>query len=309
MRTWCGYLLTLAVLCSASQSTGQKPLRIAVLPFEDRAGFQGKWTLATDVPALLGQFLSAAATVQIVSPDTIAAVAERRGLEERGSIKSIAQLGEQVGADVAVVGLVESFGTRRLTAGDPNLIGYKAYTSRIALSDVRLVRVATGREVDVLDISRESQERPLGLDLFGRPRQQDREFRELFEVEFASERFFDLQLGKLASEVFEELSRQIIRTLVDRPAIDLSGDLAKVLSVEAEEVFLGLGVVDQVERGDRLPIFDDGGKPVALVEVVDVLGSHLCKARLVEQSGQIEVGYKPGQRVPDIELNTPGEKE
>ena len=309
MRTWCGYLLILAAVSAAAQSGAQAPIRIAVLPFEDRAGFQGEWTLATDVPALLGQFLVAATAVQIVSPDSIAAVAKRRGLEDHGSVESIAQLGGHLEADVAVVGTVENFGTRRLTAGDPNLIGYKAYTSRITLSDVRLVKVATGREVEVLDISREAQERPLGLDLFGRPRQQDREFRELFEVEFASERFFDLQLGKLATEVFEDLSRQIIRTLVDRPPINLSGELAKVLSVEADEVFLGLGIGDQVERGDLLPIYDGGGEQVALVEVVDVLGSHLCKARLVEQSGQIEVGYKPGQRVPEIELNTPGEKE
>jgi hypothetical protein len=295
------------------QQVSRRPLRIALLQFEDRAGFQGDWNLATDVPILLGKYLSEAALVQIIPMDSVAAAAKERKLGDSGYTreyaKNVARAGRDLSADIVIVGTIERFGTRRRTAGDPNLISYKAYSSSIELSDVRLIKAATGEEVDVLEISSASEERPLGLDLFGRPREQDKEFRELFKVEFGSERFFELQLGELTAEVFGDLSTQIIRTLVDRPPIDLSGDNARVLSVEEDEVFLGIGSQNHVEHGDMLPLYDKGGVQMALVEVNEVLGSQLCRARVVEREGAIEPGFRIGQRVPPIEFQSPGEKE
>ena len=307
-------LLFAAGLVTAGQTPAQLEesasprLRIALLPFEDRAGFQGKWNLATDVPALLGRYLAGTAPVHIVPMDTVE-LAGKEMWDDPENIESLAQVGRDLEADIVIAGRVDRFGMRRFTAGDPNLIGYKTYTSQIELSQVRLIRTASREEVDVLDISRESRERPLGLDLFGRPRQQDREFRELFELEFASDRFFELQLGELTDAVFKDLGTRIIRTLVERPPIDLSGETAMVLSVEDGEVFLGIGSQNQVEHGDRLPIYNRGGGQVALVEVNGVLGSQLCKALIVERDGAIEPGFRIGQRVPPVEFQSPGQQE
>ncbi len=283
---------------------GDSPLRIALLPFEDDAGFQGDWNLARDVPVLLGQYLSKAATVHVVPMDSV--LAAREELEDGENAVS---LGRCLEADFVIVGRVDRFGMRRFTAGDPNLIGYKSYSSQVALSDVRLIKVATGEDVDVLDVSRKSEERPLGLDLFGRPRQQDKEFRELFSTEFASDRFFELQLGELTAQAFGDLSTQIVRALVERPPIDLLGENAKVLSVEENEVFLGIGSQNHVEQGDVLPLYDQGGGQVALVEVNEVLGSQLCKARIVERDGAIEPGFGIGQRVPPVVFQSPGRQQ
>ena len=312
MRVLCalnGLLVVLSGLGATAQTQARwqsefSPLRIALLPFEDGAGFQGDWNLAIDVPVLLGQYLSKAATVHVVPMDSVLAAQE-----ELEDVESVASLGRYLEADIVIVGRVDRFGMRRFTAGDPNLIGYKSYSSQVALSNVRLIKVATGEDVDVLDVSRKLEERPLGLDLFGRPRQQDKEFRELFSIEFASDRFFELQLGELTAQVFGDLSTQIIRALIERPPIDLFGENAKVLSVEENEVFLGIGSQNNVEQGDVLPLYDQGGGQVALVEVNEVLGSQLCKALVVERDGAIEPGFGIGQRVPPVEFQSPGQQE
>jgi hypothetical protein len=310
---WAGILVFGLVVAGQAQApvetSGARPLRIALLPFDDRAGFQGEWNLATDVPALLGKYLSEAAPVVIVPMDTVGAVAKERKLENYEYIKDVARLGRLLEADVVIVGTVDGFGMRRKTAGDPNLISYKAYESKIKLSNVRLIRVANEDEIDAFDVADKSEERPLGLDLFGRPRKQDREFRELFTVEFGSERFYELQLGKLTADVFGDLSTRILRTLVERPPIDLSGETAKILSVDDDEVFLGIGSQDHVEYGDVLPVYDEEGEQIALVEVNEVLGSQMSRARVVERAGPVLVGSRLGQRVPQMELQSQGEKE
>jgi TolB-like protein len=302
-------LVTVGQIRALVENRGVRPLHIALLPFEDRAGFQGEWNLATDVPALLGKYLSDVASVHIIAMDTVVAVAKAEKLEDYEYTKNVVQIGRELSADIVIVGTIKRFGTRRRTAGDPNLINYKAYSSRIELTNVRLIRVANEKEVDSFDISDESEEKPLGLDLFGKPRQQDREFRELFKVEFGSERFFELQLGRLVDEVFEDLSKKITRALIERPPIDLSGETAKILSVDDDVVFLGIGSQNYVEYGDVLPVYDEEGAQMALVEVNEVLGSQMSRARVVERAGLIVVGSRLGQRVPQMELQSPGEKE
>jgi hypothetical protein len=302
-------LVTVGQTRALVESRGVRPLRIALLPFEDRAGFQGEWNLATDVPALLGKYLSDVASVEVISMDVVVAAVKAKKLEDFKYNKDVVRIGRDLAADIVIAGIVERFGTRRRTVGDPNLINYKAYSSQIELTNVRLIRAVNEKEVDSFDISNESEEKPLGLDLFGKPRQQDREFRELFKVEFGSERFFELQLGKLVDEVFEDLSLRITRALIERSPIDLSGETAKILSVDDDEVFLGIGSQNHVEYGDVIPVYDEEGAQMALVEVNEVLGSQMSRARVVERVGPIAVGSRLGQRVSQIEIKSPGEKE
>ena len=84
VATWGGNTV-LALLCVGLVATGEtrmRSLRLALLPFEDRVGFQGKWNLATDVPALLGQYLSEEASVHIVPMDSVEAVARKEKLKK-----------------------------------------------------------------------------------------------------------------------------------------------------------------------------------------------------------------------------------
>jgi len=301
LRSWISALVVFASGASGGEEVARlSPLRMALLDFEDRAGFQGKWSLAEDVPEFLGRYLDRADAFDVVPRERVDDARRDRGVTELKGLARAVAVGRLLDVDIVVRGVVEKFGMRRITAGDPNLVGYKSYQSRIRIAEVEVIRVATEEVMGTVEAGRDSTERPLGLDLFGRPRKQDREFRELFAIEFGSERFFELPLGILADAVFEDLSRDIMRLLVDRPPIDLSSDKAVVLAVDRGEVYLGIGVEDNVEYGDVLPLYR-AKERVALVKVSQVIGSHLCKATIIEGVGDIETGQRIGQRLSRAE--------
>ena len=293
--TWTG--ASLLVLDVAVAAEGPLPaLRLALLDFEDQAGFQAEWHLSRDVPDLLGRYLDADDAVSVIPAKEVEAVQLNKQFKKYHGIDRAVRLGQSLDADVVITGIVEKLGMRRMTVGNPNLAGYKSYNSVVHLSQVQLIRVATGEIVETLETLRDSTEKSYGLDLFGRPREQDRVFRELFKVDFGSERFFELAFGQLVDIAFRDLSSQMITSLTERPPIDLSGAQAQVLAVEADEVYLGIGILDRVEYGDVLPLYDKEVR-IALVRVHQLIGPHLCKAEVVEKFGVIDTGLRIGQRL------------
>lgn len=291
-------VLTILFLCtSAVAAEGPLPtLRLALLDFEDRAGFQAEWHVARDVPDLLGQYLDADDAVSVIPPKEVEAVQLDEQFEKYQGMDRAVRLGHFLAADVVITGIVEKLGVRRVTVGNPNLAGYKSYNSVIHLSQVQLIRVATGEIVETFETRRDSTEKSYGLDLFGRPRKQDRAFRTLFKVDFGSERFFELTFGKLVASAFKDLSSQMIKSLTERPPIDLSSAQAQVLAVDADEVYLGIGILDRVEHGDVLPLYNKEVR-IALVRVHQIIGPHLCKAEVVEKFGVIDTGLRIGPRL------------
>ena len=282
---------------AAEEIARPPPLSIALLDFEDRAGFQGTWTLARDVPGFLGRCLDEEEAFDVVSAERVVEAQEdprAAGLEGRDLALAAGRL---LDADIVIRGVVETFGMRRVTAGDPNLAGYKSYHSRVRIEEVEVIRVATEQVLGTVETNRDSTETPLGLDLFGRPRRQDREFRELFHLEFGSDRFFELPLGIVAGAAFEELRREIAALLTERPAIDLTGGNAVVLAVDRDEVYLGIGIDDNVEYGDLLPLYRDSLR-VGLVQVREVIGPHLSKATIIDGAARVETGSRIGPRLP-----------
>ena len=295
MKLWLVWLSLLAWAASSVAQTAP-PLRVVLMPFVDRAGFQGKWELGLDVPRLLGSYLQRQANLEIVSIDTVSAVLNEKAIKKLKGAERSRAVGRRLDADVTVEGVVEKFGVRRTMAGDPNLVGYKTYAYKVKIVDVDLVQVVTQQLLGTCAVNLDSLDRPLGLDLFGRPRQQDKEFRELFKVDFAGKRFFELAFGRLVEIAFIDLGRQVVENLVKRPPIELS-ERAVVLAVEGEEVFLGLGKEDRVQYGDVLPVLSDK-QHIALVQVRQVLGAHLCKGVIIEQQEPVESGLRLGQRLP-----------
>jgi len=304
-RKW---FLALAVLVLASSFLGsgsaqvpsshlaaQTPLRLAVLTFEDEAGFQGKWELGRDVPALLGKQLSREGVISIVSRDSVE-MAERSEESKRlrGAYRA-AHIGERVGADYVISGKIEAFGVRRIVVGDPNLVGYKSYTYHIDLRNIEMTRAGDRQIVEAFDAETDSVSRPFELNLFGRPGEQEREFRRLFTVDFDSGEFYDLAFGRFVASTLRDVSKRLVDALIERPAIVLSGE-AKVLAVDDAQVFLGIGSDDLVEHGDLLPLLNDTTE-VALVKIDQIIGPHLSRAAILGDATSIEIGMRIGQRI------------
>lgn len=260
------------------------------MPFEDRAGFQGNWQLSTDISKLLSANLSSVTGIEIVEVDLDESVAS--GSQDYSVLDSVAS---EVKADFFLTGTIEKFGVRRAMAGDPNSIGYRAYTYNIEITEIEIVQIGSGDILATLSVNRDSIDRPVQFNIFGKPQVQDREFRELLTVSFASKRFFQMAFGIHVQNVFEELTTSIVGELLHRDPIVL-GETAKVLAIDGEEVFLGLGKEDLVQHGDTLPLLELGNQ-VGVVRVKQILGPHLSRAIVVDRSQPLKAGLAIGQRL------------
>ena len=298
MRTAPWRWLPWLILGLHAGSWAQEPLRLAVLAFKDEAGFQGGWNLAQDVPRMIAAHLERLAPIEVVEIDSAFAAQQREGSQSGSVLERAVRTGRRLDADLIVLGTVAACGVRRTVAGDPNLAGYKAYTYRLELADVELIRVSSGEVVRTMSVERDSVDRPLELNLFGRPGDRDREFRALFEVGFNSPEFQELTFGRFASHVIDDLARDIVSTIFNRPPLDLSREGAHVLAVEETYVFVGIGVADGLVVDDILLLLDEEGKRVAVVIVEEIIGAHLSKARIERTMVPLQVGHRIGQRLP-----------
>ena len=309
----------LAWLLAGSTTLAAAGPRLAVLSFSDDAGFQGEWDLGQEVPISLGEHLTGMSSLDVVDADSVwAAEKSSRSDGKSGQDLAIA-VGEKLQADFVVTGVVSACGIRRVVAGDPNLGGYRSFTYAIGLEDVDLTRTATATVVRTMSVVRDSVIRPLELNLFGRPTALDREFEQLLKIDFGGEEFDELKFGRYVRGALDDLAATIISTIYDRRPLILSREGARVLAVDGERVFLGIGIEDFLEVGDILPILDGEGDRVALVEVVEMIGPHLSSATLRNREvaedlqatsesagdsvGVIEVGHRLGQRLAPDALN------
>ena len=272
------------------------PMRVALLPFEDRAGFQGEWELARDVPKLLGVHLSAIPGISVVSTEALREAGDPTSRRDAFSLgdewRSIAR---RLDVDVLIRGRIDKFGVRRTMAGDPNTLGYRSYTHSVQLDEIELIDGMSGSVLSTLEVRRDSVERPLDLSLFGKPNAQDREFRALLSVEFASDAFFVLTFGQHVQAVFDQFSRDIADSLLGRRPIALRED-AKVLAVDGREVYLNVGNEDLIRRGDMFSVLQDG-QPVGAVRIEEIIGQNLSKASIAESEIPIQVGLSLGARL------------
>lgn len=272
------------------------PMRVALLPFEDRAGFQGEWELARDIPKLLGVHLSAIPGISVVPAEMPQETGDPTSRRDAPSLsdewRSIAR---RLDADVLIRGRIDKFGVRRTIAGDPNTLGYRSYTHSVQLDEIELIDGMSGSVLSTLEVRRDSVERPLDLSLFGKPNAQDREFRALLSAEFASDAFFELTFGQHVQAVFGQLSQDVADSLLGRRPIALRED-AMVLAVDGKEVYLNIGNEDLIRRGDTFSVLQNG-QPVGSVRIEEIIGQNLSKASIVESETPIQVGLSLGARL------------
>lgn len=271
--------------------------RIAILPFKDDSGFQGKWNLKLEIPKLLGRVLSRDSLFQIIPHDSVFILFPKKGSTKDYNLERIIEYGQKLQADVVITGLIEDFDVSRFSLGDPSLAGYKSFSGSVKLKDVRLIRITDGKIISTLEAEKKMTDRDLGLDILGKPRKQDIEFYGLDKLEFGSSRFDKTIIGMVTNQALADLVEQIKSNLLLRPKIETKGRNAIILSVNGDTGYVDVGSDDNSDTGSRLNVFKSGTDStetkVGTVEITEVMGAHLSKIRIVEGVGII----KPGQVV------------
>ncbi|RKY61236.1 MAG: hypothetical protein DRP95_03125 [Candidatus Latescibacterota bacterium] len=265
--------------------------RIAVLPFEDRTGFEGPWNIRVEIPRLLGERLGENPNYSVMPMDTVVAVLQKRAA--RYPRDTLMAIGRELDVDYLIVGTIEKFSLSRFMVGARMLGGYWSYSSTVKLKG-QLVRAADGKVMGELKGEGNVADRDLGLSLLGRRPEKDRQFYGIGNLEFGSEEFRRTILGKALDEALAEIKAEVEKVLVPPKH---TSRRALVVLVDGWTVYLNLGYEDGVEPGDRFGVYEEGEilrdpdtgevlgradpRKVGEIQVVVVKAPQLSKARLV----------------------------
>lgn len=269
---------------------------VAVLPFVDDSGFRrGVWTLENDMPHLLTVEMEPRAVWRMVPSEAVAEVAHK---PRRWRDAAAVETGSVLRADIVVLGTILDLNMERLHVGDPLIGGYKSFKG-VAELELTAMRVEDGSAIGTVHSREEVIDRGLGLDLLGKPREQDYQFMNLGSMAFGSEAFRETALGQATVMVMGDLVGKLAH-LVEPRALEASGDRSRVLSAFGEEIFIGLGSANGVHAGYRFTVRPDPARAqrdgldpdgvVGVVEILDVIGAGISRVRAVGASEGIRVG-------------------
>ena len=269
------------------------PPYIAVLPVADVSGFRDDiWDLEMEIAHLLSHTMEGEPHWRVVPHGAVAdVVSTYRQLTREEVLES----GRMLESDLVVSGKIVDYDMKRTSVGDPFVGGYKSYTGII---DVQLIllHVADGGEIGRANARKETVDRGLGLDLLGKPRDQDVQLMELEKMEFGSAEFRATPLGQVTDYAVEELVAELAK-LVSPSSLKLGDEPAKILSKYQEEVYVNLGSENGLQVGYRLEVFpgpqrirvaDHDSQRIGVVEVIDVVGSRLAKVKVLDGYYAIE---------------------
>ena len=272
------------------------PTYVAVLPFIDKSGFRKDiWDLGGEMAGLLSEEAAGSAKWHVVPFAAVNEVlGERRGLE----MEEFAEFAEVLEADILFLGTIDDYDMKRLSVGDPMLGGYKSYAG-LAKMRVGAYRIADQRDLGMVTSEQEASDRDLGLDLLGKPRDQDVKFAELRTIEFASVDFRESLLGQATLAALQEIISGL-EALFEPDDLKLDGHMPEVLSVYGEDVYINIGSENGLRAGYRFAVFpgfdrvDEKGpesrQRLGIVEVREIIGARLSSVRILEGVGKIRAG-------------------
>jgi len=282
---------------------GVRPDFIAVMPFADESGFrEGIWNVEYELGNMLSSELGVINGWQVVPFDAVAELAMEFG--DLSEVQAL-EIGRKLEADLVLMGLLQDYDMRRLSVGDPLVGGYKSYTA-LAQMEVRLLH-SDGSEIGIAETLRELTDRDLGLDLLGKPREQDLQFSGLKEIEFGSDPFRQTLLGRVTVEAMEELVQKVAS--LSKPGnIELDDLKPEIISVYGDDIYANLGSEHGIRPRFRFVVYPstdriqleglDPRETVALVEVLEIIGVRLSSLRVLNETGTI----KPGDRLKLVDI-------
>ena len=276
--------------------SGPRPDFVAVVPFVDESGFrEGVWNVEYELANMVSAELAAARNWEVVPFNAVAELALEWGFADYEKALAI---GRELGADFVIVGLLQDYDMRRLSVGDPLLGGYKSY-SAVAQMSVEIVRADDGSAIGKAEALRELTDRDVGLDLLGKPREQDLQFAGLKELEFGSEEFRQALLGQATVEAVGELVQKVAAAF-EPEGLVFEGDAPEVIAVYSEDIYANIGSEHGIRPRLRFFVYPgnerieaEGLAPeesVALVEVVEIISTRLASLRVLRATGEIKAG-------------------
>lgn len=268
---------------------------IAVLPFDNQTDFRdGVWNLTHGPAHLLSEEMERSTAWRIIPYGAVFEVVPKR--PKRWDDAELRRVAEALQADMVVTGDLLDYNMERLQVGEPLIGGYKSYKGMAEL-EVHLTRATDLYRMGNAHAMQETVDRGLGLDLLGKPREQDEQFLNLGGMQYGGEEFRGTAIGQ-ATVIAMDATIQQLAQLVRPQGIQVSSGAAEILSVFGDELFINVGSENGVQAGYRFAVYPgtertDGKDPdlrIAVVEVVDIIGARVSKVAALSGAAKIGVG-------------------
>ena len=271
---------------------------IALLPFLDDSGFLHEWDLEDEMAGLLTVEMGKKSNWRMVPYTVVLDAMATLPSRERRDNDEASEVGEVLKADFVGRGTVLDYNFERLQIGEAMIGGYKSFKGTAEMQ-VTLVRVRDRTSLEPVRVLREILDRGLGIDLLGRPRKQDLQFAGLRSMDFGSEDFLATAIGQATVEAMAALVDGL--DLEIRPSgVNLDGTIARILSVQEEEIFINIGSKNGVHIGYRFRVLPararaldnalDPAASIATLEVIDIIGGRLSRVSRISETVDIAAG-------------------
>lgn len=307
MRRTILMVTAILLLFSAAEPMGQGfKKRVVFLPFYDESGYRGPWELSYQIPEVLGDMLGGADEYfEVVPMDTVrksmptpkepnifskvfGLFRNKKSVVTVMTDSEILSVARRLGADYAITGLIENFNMNRTGGGDPMVGGYKSYTTKVKVEQVRVLRVNDGRPLGTVRGEENKSSRGLGLELFGKPRQMDLEFISMDSLDFGSKRFLGTMWGQTTIEALNKVNKEL-RTVIAKPDTNwYASKNFRVISIDAGNAIINAGSADGVLAGDKFLVFaSESGTKVGKINIMTVWSDHVSQAEIIEGRDEI----------------------
>lgn len=296
------FYLTILILFLGAPSFADRT--IAVLPFEDHSGFDGRWDIGAGLSRLLSERLGAVPGYWAVEPDSAMPAETARLDTAADSVCSQEALLDSMKAGYFIAGTIGEFGISRFGIATPTLGGYQSYRAGVMASFS--VRERGAGAALLTDRSEgEVKQGGLGLTLFGKPTDEMQQWEMLDGLEFGSQAFMATIIGGAVDTLLNDMVQKIRTALPPQRELSSAIGPAVIISVEGEQAYINRGYEDGLRVGDRFEIYRKGeelrdpqtsellgysDQKVGAIRVTFVKSGHLSVAEAVEGVGEIKAG-------------------
>jgi hypothetical protein len=327
-------LRTITFISLLSIETGYS--QFLFTPFENESSFKGTWNLSQEVPNFIAAYLREFYKLNVLSATAFLSLAEKNNIDgsDLYDLQSYTIIANEIGFKYVVKGKVIDFDVVRFSAGESNIAGYEAYSCNILVT-LQIFDLLENSTAYSGDIESSESNKALGLNLFGMPSDEKKQYLALNKIKFGSDEFNKSVVGETILHLCENLAADIklikkellyptkanknnsnlIDTSLNEIKFNVEVIKGQVLTFNETtgEAFINLGSSSNLNLGDELSIyavadslFDPttneflgfSDKNIATLKIVEIRGEKLSLAVVKNNLNQV----KKGMEVRKLEL-------
>lgn len=299
-------------------------------PFENQSSFKGAWNLSEEIPNYIAAYLREFYKVNVLSSTAYLSLAEKKEISKSNlsDFQSYTLIADEVGSNYVVTGKVLDFDVSRFIAGESNIAGYEAYSCKINIA-MQIFDLSSNTMLFNETVESTVSNKGLGLNLFGIPSDEKRQYLALNKIRFGSEEFHKTIVGEAMFQLCEDLTaemKQVNKELLypkketrtsaamqdsSLEKVKLITEIIKgqILTYDSAsgEAFINVGSSDGVKKGTILNIyapadslFDPNSnefigisdKNISTLEVVEVRAEKFSLAVVTKDKEKVHKGME-----------------